>query len=76
MGLGRERERGSAARLGWVAGPRALLGRAGECGCRHECTGRPRGWAELEVKKEESARSVFLFFFFKNMNSKSICLFH
>jgi hypothetical protein len=67
------RERGrTRARMG-----RALLGRTGvsEHGHGRDAAG-PRGWAEPERERREAARSEILFFFFKNMNSSSICLFH
>jgi hypothetical protein len=46
-----------------VAGPRALLGRTGECG--RERASRPCGWAELEVKKGNNPIGNFVFLFQK-----------
>jgi hypothetical protein len=59
------RERGQAARRG----------RARERGRGRESAGRPRGWAEPERGGGVGPRWI-LFFFFKNVNSNSICLFH
>jgi hypothetical protein len=62
----RERVRGR----GWAG----LLGRATRASARARLLGRAVGPSQRE--KEESARVEFLFLFFKNVNSNSICLFH
>jgi hypothetical protein len=62
----RESERARVrALLGWAA----LLGRAGTSARASRVVGPSQ-------REEESARSIFLFFFFKNVNSISIYLFH
>jgi hypothetical protein len=56
---------------------RALLGRTGASErMRGRDAAGPRGWAEPERERREAARSEILFFFFKNVNSSGICLFH
>jgi hypothetical protein len=64
-----------------ASGPRGLvlLGRAqasasaGEC--EHAWVGRACGWAEPEEKRRSGPYCRFCFFFFKNVNSGSFCLF-
>jgi hypothetical protein len=54
-------------RMGRVAGPRRS---------ERERTGRPCGWAEPVEGRGGGPKRKFLFFFFKNVNSNSICLFY
>jgi hypothetical protein len=71
-----ERETESArTQAGRADGPGcwAALTRASERGRRRVAAG-PFGWAEPEEGRE-AARVEFLFFFFKNVNGTSICLF-
>jgi hypothetical protein len=65
---GRTRTREQAARMGCDAGLRewASVGANARAGR----SARPNR------RKEKSARVEFLFFFLKNVNSNSICLFH
>jgi hypothetical protein len=77
----RESERGRAMLLGrarvLLGRASALLGRAGvsERGRGRDAAG-PRGWAEPEGERRKRPDRSFWFFFFKNVNSNSICLFH
>jgi hypothetical protein len=64
-----ERVRGQAALLGHGRGVGRAWARA-----RGRASG-PLGWAGPEGEKE-SARVRFMFFFFKILNSDTICLFH
>jgi hypothetical protein len=63
------------ARLAWAA----LLGHAGASARASAGVSARMGRALVRPsrrKEGESARVEFLFFFFKNVNSVSICLFH
>jgi hypothetical protein len=59
------------ARAGRADGPRCWAARVGKRG-RKRASG-PFGWAD---RRKKSVRVEFFFFFFKNVNSNSICLFH
>jgi hypothetical protein len=69
--VGQNCQRAGAAGLGCWA---AQHGRARECECGRERADGPRGWAEPE--RGGVGPRWILFFFFKNVNSNSICLFH
>jgi hypothetical protein len=61
-----ERE-GAWARLGWAAGPRALLGRAGECGCGRERADGPRVARPSRREKEGKRPDLRILFSFSKM---------
>jgi hypothetical protein len=69
----REREPLVGAR---VAGPRALLGRAGASAGRRGRSAAGRSAGPSQIEGREVGPSLILFFFLKNVNSTDICLFH
>jgi hypothetical protein len=74
-----ERARCRAVLPGRVAGPRLLLGRASTWAAREgerERTGEPRVAGTSRRRRKGRPEMKFLFFFLKNVNSISFCLFH
>jgi hypothetical protein len=71
---GRVRERARAL-PGHVAGLARSVGLRERSVRGRVRVGRPRGWAEPEEERRSRPEMNFLFFFFKNVNSISFCLF-